>query len=160
MYKKKILVHIIKGDKMDENVEVLQYISKDSDMGIKSLTTLINTINDKDNKITKVVEGILKGYEKFLKDSKKIIKKNNYEIKENSKWAEMSSWMGIKVEMLKDNSDAKVADIITRGLTMGVLNMEKVIKNYKGDADRKILDLAKNFLKFQQESIDFLKKYL
>ena len=145
---------------MDENIEVLQYILKDSDMGIKSLTTLINTINDKDNKITKVVEGILKGYEKFLKDSKKIIKKNNYEIKENSKIAEISSWMGIKMEMIKDNSDANVADIIIRGLTMGVLNMEKVLKNYKGDADKKILDLAKDFLKFQNESIEFLKKYL
>ena len=160
MYKKKIYGYIINGDRMDENIEVLQYILKDSDMGIKSLTTLINTINDKDNKITKVVEGILKGYEKFLKESKKIIKRNNYEIKENSKFAEISSWMGIKVEMLKDNSDAKVADMITRGLTMGVLNMEKVIKNYKGDALKKVLDLAKDFLKFQNESIEFLKKYL
>ncbi len=160
MYKKKIYGYIINGDRMDENIEVLQYILKDSDMGIKSLTTLINTINDKDNKITKVVEGILKGYEKFLKESKKIIKRNNYEIKENSKFAEISSWMGIKVEMLKDNSDAKVADMITRGLTMRVLNMEKVIKNYKGEALKKVLDLAKDFLKFQNESIEFLKKYL
>lgn len=150
----------INGDNMDENIEVLQYIVKDSDMGIKSLTTLINSINDKDNKITKVVEGILKGYENFLKNSKKIIKKNSYEIKDNSKLAELSSWMGIKVEVLKDNSDAKIADIITRGLTMGVLNMEKVIKNYKGDADKKVLTLAKDFLKFQNESINFLKDYL
>ena len=145
---------------MDENIEMLEYISKDCDMGIKSLTTLIRTINDKDNKITKVVEGILKGYETFLKDSKKIIKKNKYEVKENSKIAELSSWIGIKIDMLKDNSDASVADMLTKGLTMGVLNMEKNIKNYKGDIDSKIMKLAKDFLKFQQESIDFLKKYL
>ena len=145
---------------MDENIEMLEYISKDCDMGIKSLNTLIRTINDKDNKITKVVEGILKGYEKFLKDSKKIIKKNKYDVKENSKIAELSSWIGIKIDLLKDNSDASVADMLTKGLTMGVLNMEKNIKNYKGDIDSKIMKLAKDFLKFQQESIDFLKKYL
>ena len=145
---------------MDENIEMLEYISKDSDMGIKSMTTLIRTINDKDNKITKVVEGILKGYENFLKDSKKIIKKHKYEVKENSKVAEISSWMGIKMEMLKDNSDAKVADMITKGLTMGVLNMEKNIKNYKNDIDSKVMKLAKDFLKFQEESIEFLKDYL
>ena len=123
-------VHVISGDNMDENIEMLEYISKDCDMGIKSLTTLIRTINDKDNKITKVVEGILKGYENYLKESKKIIKKHKYDVKDNSKMAEISSWMGIKVELLKDNSDARVADMLTKGLTMGVLNMEKNIKNY------------------------------
>jgi hypothetical protein len=145
---------------MDENIEMLEYISKDCDMGIKSLTTLIRTINDKDNKITKVVEGILKGYENYLKESKKIIKKHKYEIKDNSKFAEISSWIGIKIDLLKDNSDASVADMLTKGLTMGVLNMEKNIKNYKEDIDSKIMKLAKEFLKFQQESIEFLKKYL
>ena len=145
---------------MDENIEMLEYISKDCDMGIKSLTTLIRTINDKDNKITKVVEGILKGYENYLKESKKIIKKHKYDVKDNSKMAELSSWMGIKVELLKDNSDARVADMLTKGLTMGVLNMEKNIKNYKDDIDSKIMKLAKQFLKFQQESIEFLKDYL
>lgn len=145
---------------MDENIEMLEYISKDSDMGIKSLTTLIRTINDKDNKITKIVEGILKGYENFLKKSKKIIKKNKYEVKENSKIAELSAWMGMKMELLKDNSDARIADMITKGLTMGILNMEKNIKNYKGDINANIMDLAKDFLKFQKLSVSQLKDYL
>ena len=148
------------GDKMDENIEMLEYISKDCDMGIKSLTTLIRSISDKDNKITKVVEGILKGYENYLKKSKKIIKKNKYEVKENSTIATISSWIGVKMDVMKDNSDASIASMITKGLTMGVLNMEKNIKNYKGDIDSDIMKLAKEFLKFQQESIDFLKKYL
>ena len=59
---------------MDKNVELLEYIYQDADMGVKSLTNLINTINNKDNKIKKLVEEKLKGYEDILKKSKKLLK--------------------------------------------------------------------------------------
>ena len=43
---------------------------------------------------------------------------------------------------------------------MGVVDMESKIKNYEKDADKKILKLASDYLKFQQEEIEKLKKYL
>ena len=43
------------GIKMNENVELLNYIHEDSLMGISSLTTMIRKLNDKDNKIKKLI---------------------------------------------------------------------------------------------------------
>ena len=60
---------------MNENIELVQYIYKSSEMGVYSSENILNSINGKENKIIKDVENILKEYEKYKKESKKIIKK-------------------------------------------------------------------------------------
>ncbi len=145
---------------MDENLEMLEYIVKNSEMGVYSSNKLIQLLSDKENKIRKVVEGILKGYENYYKESKKLIKKYTDEVKENGMMAKMSSSMMMKMDVMKDNSDSNIAHILTQGLTMGVVDITSKIDRFKGDCDKKILEMAKDYLKFQKESIDFLKDYL
>lgn len=145
---------------MDENIELLNYIHKDSEMGITSLTTLVRKLNSKDNKIKKIVEAELKGYENFKKESEKLIKKYKGDVIDASMMAKAMSSVKLNFDVMQDNSDAKIADILTRGFTMGTIDMNKKIDSYKDDAEKDILDLAKNFLKFQNENIEILKEYL
>lgn len=145
---------------MNENNELLLYIYENASMGAKSTTTLIRTINNKDNKIKKILEGQLKGYENFVKDSEKLLKKYKVEKKEKGFIADISSYIGINLEMLKDNSDARVADMLTKGFTMGNLDITKKIDMYASDADKDILNLAKKLLDFGKENIELLKPYL
>lgn len=145
---------------MNENNELLLYIYENASMGVKSTTTLIRTISNKDNKIKKILEDELKGYENFVKDSEKLLKKYKVEKKEKGFIADISSYMGIKMEMLKDNSDARVADMLTKGFTMGNLDITKKIDMYEKDADKDILNLAKKLLDFGKENIELLKPYL
>ena len=145
---------------MNENNELLLYIYENASMGVKSTTTLIRTINNKDNKIKKILEGELKGYENFVKDSEKLLKKYKVEKKEKGFIADISSYMGIKMEMMKDNSDARVADMLTKGFTMGNLDITKKIDMYEKNADKDILNLAKKLLDFGKENIELLKPYL
>ena len=37
------------------------------------------------------------------------------------------------MEVLKDNSDSRIAGMLIQGLTMGVINITKNIDKYKGD---------------------------
>lgn len=145
---------------MNENNELLLYIYENASMGVKSTTNLINTINGKDNKIKKILEGELKGYENFVKESEKLLKKFKVEKKEKSFMADISSYMGIKMEMLKDNSDARIADMLTKGFTMGNIDITKKIDLYKDDADKDILNFAKKLLEFGNKNIEILKPYL
>ena len=145
---------------MNENNELLLYIYENADMGVRSTTTLIRTINNKDNKIKKVLEGQLKGYENFLKKSERFLKKYKIEKKQKGIIADMSSFMGIKMEMLKDNSDARVADMLTKGFTMGNIDITKKIDMYEKDADKEIINLAKELLEFGKANIEVLKPYL
>ena len=145
---------------MDENLELLEYIYKNAEMGAFSLTTLIDLLNGKENKIKKTVEEEIKGYEKYLKESKKLIEKHKYELKETGMMAKMGATMGIKKETKCDNSDAAIAHMIIEGLTMGVVDISTKINNYKKSADKKIIKLAEDFLEFQEDEIEKLKRFL
>ena len=68
--------------------------------------------------------------------------------------------MGIKKEVSKDNSDSSIAHMLTEGITMGIVDMETKLKNYKNTVDKKIYNLGKDFLKFQQEEIEKLKEFM
>ena len=145
---------------MDENTELLLYIYQNAKMGVNSCTELIIILNTKDNKIKKVVEGELKGYESFVKKSEKLMRNYNITPKDKGIMANVMSKVGMDMEMMKDNSDARIADMLTKGFTMGNVDIGKKIDRYEGDADKEILKLAKDLLKFGQENIDFLKPYL
>lgn len=145
---------------MNENNEMLLYIYENANMGVKSTTNLINILNGKDNKIKKIVEGELKGYENFVKKSEKLLKKYKVERKEKGVIADIMSSMSMKMEMMKDNSDARVADMLVKGFTMGNVDISKRIDRFEGDCEKEILDLAKELLQFGKDNIKLLKEYL
>ena len=145
---------------MNENIELVQYIYKSSEMGVYSSENILNSINGKENKIIKDVENILKEYEKYKKESKKIIKKNKYEIVNNSIKNKIGSMMGIKMEVNNDNSDSAIAHLMIEGLTMGVVDIESKINRFDKEVDKKIMKLAKDYLNFHNNYIKLLKKYL
>lgn len=145
---------------MNENNELLEYIYQNSEMAKYSLEKLINELKGKDNKIKKDVEEILKQYEEFYKDLKKYLKKQSINPKENTFLSKLGSLMGIKKEVISDNSDASIADMLIKGISMGILDTEKKLSQYDEKTDKKITNLAKKFISFQQSSIDNLKKYL
>jgi len=43
---------------------------------------------------------------------------------------------------------------------MGVIETEKYIKKFEDKADKKILELARDLLEFQNNSVEKLKEYL
>lgn len=145
---------------MNKNNELILYLYEDAEMAVSSLTELINDLKGKDNKIIKDLENLLKGYERYKKDSENILAKKNVELKEKSGMIKWCSSMGIKKEVKCDNSDAAIADMIIKGISMGSIDMEKKIKNYEKVVDKKELELAKDFYKFSQDNITHLKKYV
>lgn len=145
---------------MSENCELVLHIYKDAEMSSYSLTRLLKDLKDKDNKIKKTLEDILKEYEEWKSNTKKYLKKHDAEISENGMMAKMMAGMGIDKEVNTDNSDSAIADMIIKGISTGTVDMEKKLKQYKDEANEKELELAEDFLKFQEKAIDILKSYL
>lgn len=143
-----------------KNKELLQYIYETAEMGKYSTTELTKKLHGKDNKIKDILDDILKEYEHFYEKAKKLLEKNKIEKKEINMIAKMSASMSMKKEVLSDNSDASMADMLIKGLTMGSLEMSKKIDQYEKKVDDKIIDLAKEVHKFQEKKIDELKKFL
>ena len=145
---------------MNENTELLEYIYQNTEMGVFTLTKLLNCINETENKIKVLVGNELKEYEKFYKEAQKLIKKTKVETKENKLSKKIGASFGIKMDLLKDNSDASIAHMLTEGITMGIVDISSKIDKYKDKVEKKILKLAKDYLKYQQSEIEVLKEYL
>lgn len=145
---------------MEEKNELLEHIYKDAYMASYSLQKLLDEIKNKDNKIKGDVEDILQKYQEFKEEIEELLKGNGEEVNDPNFFAKMGSTMGIIKEVKTDNSDSSIADMVIQGVSMGSIETEKKLKAYEKDIEKKYKDLAERFLKFQQKSIDKLKKYL
>lgn len=145
---------------MNENMELLNFVYENAEMGVHTLNNLSNILRKKDNKIKGLIEDELKEYNNFLKESEKLLKKNKLEHKKTNLMSKISSKMGIAMETMKDNSDPAIASMVIEGLTIGIVEMETKIESYKKIVDKKILKLSNKFLKFQEEEIEKLKTFM
>ena len=111
---------------MIDEYDILNYVYKNAKMGSDSTNTLLKSLENKDNKITEVVNDILNSYNTFLKQSESLLKSMNEKGKGFSHFTNISADMGIKMQVLKDNSDSAIADMLINGLTMGEIEMTKM----------------------------------
>lgn len=145
---------------MKENNELILHIYQDAEMACYTIQKLINDLKEKDNKIKKEVEDILHDYESWKQKSKKLLEKENAEISKNPLIAKIMAGTSIRKEVDNDNSDSAIADMLIKGISMGSIDMEKKISAYSDEVNKEDLNMAKEFLKFQEKTIESLKKYL
>lgn len=145
---------------MKEEFELVEHIYKDASMAVHSITKLLDTLKDKDNKIKGDVEDLLQEYESYEGKAKEELVVHDIEPMDEGAITKMMASMGIAKEVKSDNSDSAIAELLIQGISMGSLEMEKKIKDYEDRVDKHHVKFAKEFLKFQQKAIDDLKDYL
>ncbi len=150
----------IGGNIMNETNELLEEVYKTAAMGRFSMMKLIEALKEKDNKIKGYLEELLEDYRNYEDQSKELLLKENIEPMEENAISKLMASMGIQKEVKGDNSDAAMAEMLIQGISMGSIEIEKQIKNYKDYVDKDDMKLAKKFLKFQEKAIEELKKYL
>ena len=150
----------IGGNIMNETNELLEEVYKTAAMGRFSMMKLIEALKESDNKIKGYLEELLEDYRNYEDQSKELLLKENIEPMEENAISKLMASMGIQKEVKGDNSDAAMAEMLIQGISIGSIEMEKQIKNYKDRVDKDDMKLAKKFLKFQEKAIEELKKYL
>ena len=145
---------------MEEKNEYLIYLYHICEMGVASTKKMLDKLKKTDNKITRLVEDELDEYNKALKEVKKLIDKNKIKEPKSGLIANMGVNMSMKMELSKDNSDSKIADMLIQGYTMGNLELNKKLKKYYDSItpeEKEITDMIKEF---QDKNINILKDYL
>lgn len=149
---------------MSNQDELILYLCENVKMGLSSTTKIIKILKNKDNKIKKVLESYIKTYEHYLKMAKDLKQKYNVKTTKNKFMQKLMANTMMEEEIKRDNSDSKIANILIRGFTMGEIDLEKRIKDFVNNLDKKeksdILDLAKEIHAFNKNSIVELKDYL
>ena len=145
---------------MKGKIELYKQIYQDANMAKTSIKDMKNGLKDKDNKNKDVLDDLIKEYTKYEKESKNTLKSLNSEPEKEGLIAKFMANMGIKKEIGNDNSDSHMAEVLIQGISMGSINMDKKISDYEKKVNQEDIDYARSFLKYQEASIEKLKKYL
>lgn len=142
---------------MSEDVELLNYIYQNSEMGELTLKQLIGMVRD--NGFKENLEAQIREYEEIFNISDTMIKEVNKEAKGIGLLTKVSTYISISFNTLTDKTPSHISELLIRGSTMGIVDITKNLKKYK-DANKEIVDLGNRLLKFERRNIEELKKFL
>lgn len=137
----------------------LDSLYKNVKMGADSIIDLMPKVKDKGMREEMTAE--LEHYEKFAKNIRDILFKSGDEPKEESFMAKAMTKMGIEMNTMMDSTSSHIADMMIQGATMGVTDTTKLIREYENTScSEEAIALARETVKYEEESIERLKKFL
>lgn len=143
--------------KTDKSNELLDVIYKN----VRMATLAIDSIQDKfDNK--KLLELIKKQnakYEEITHECENLAGERKYELSDVNVMAKMMSSSSINVKTYFDNSTSHIAEMMIKGTNMGIIDIVKKTGDFK-NASPKILNIARDLQKAEEEFVDSLKTFL
>lgn len=137
----------------------LDSLYKNVKMGADSIIDLMPKVSD--TKMREEMTAELEHYEKYAKEIRNLLFESGEEPKEESFMAKMMSKMGISINTMMDSTSSHIADMMIQGATMGVTDTTKLIREYENTScSEEALKLARDTVKYEEESIERLKKFL
>lgn len=142
---------------MDNPQYVLNEINKGIKMGMDSISTISEKVEDNNFK-----DDLLFQYDKY----NEILNRVNSELKNYNDFPRelppMQKTMGyidIQLSTLNDKSNSHIAEMLIKGTNMGIIEGVK-LKNRNPDIDPTISNILDDFIKFQENNVERLQKYL
>lgn len=142
---------------MNNNIEFLNYISKNAEMGSTSIKDLIDEVDDEEFK--KILKQQIDKYENIYKEANQLLDNYNEEQKEINPVQKFTSYIMIKMSLLKGKSTSHIAEIMMKGSNMGIIDIEKKLNSFD-NLDKKVNYLGEKLLKTEENNIEQLKPYL
>jgi len=137
----------------------LDQLYKDVKMGADSIIDLMPKVTDE--KMKEELTRELENYEKFSKQIKSMLFESGEEPEEESFMTKMMTKMGITMNTMLDSTSSHIADIMIKGATMGITDTTKLVREYENTScSEEALSLAKEIIKYEEDTIERLKKFL
>lgn len=139
--------------------EVLTKLYKNAKMGEDSVSKLLTKVSDAGLK--KSMTEQKEAYCDYAKRIKMMLSERGEEAKEEAPFVKFWSSIGIAMNTMMDASASHVAEMMIEGSTMGVTDTTKLINEYEKSHDcKEVIELAREIVRFEQDNIEKMKKYL
>lgn len=142
---------------MDNPQYILNEINKGIKMGMDSISTISDKVEDSNFK-----DDLLFQYDKY----NEILNRVNSELKNYDDFPKelpvMQKAMGyidIQMNTINDQSNSNIAEMLIKGTNMGIIKGVK-LKNHNPDTDPNIMNILDDFIHFQENNVERLKKFL
>ncbi|KMT22470.1 hypothetical protein [Clostridium cylindrosporum] len=142
---------------MNTNIEFLNYIYQNAEMGKSTINQLLGISEDESFK--RVLESQLKEYNEIFDIANNKIQENDKEGKGIGLLTKLSTYLMININTLRDKTSSHIAEMMIRGSTMGIVDITKKLKEYS-NASEDIRGLGDRLLKFEQDNVEEMKKFL
>jgi len=142
---------------MNGNVELLNYIYQNAEMGKNTIGQLIDISQDEEYE--RLLQSLLQEYTSIYDSTDKKLKELNKEAKNINSFSKASTYAMINLKTLANKSSSHISEMLIQGSTMGIIDLTKKLKEYV-DADQEILALANQLLKLEQNNVEECKKFL
>ena len=142
---------------MDNPQYILNEVNKGIKMGMDSISNISEKVTDQNLK-----DDLLFQYEKYNDILNKVnseLKNYNEFPKELNTMQKAMGWMSVEWNTADDKSNSKIAEMMLKGCNMGIIEGVKLLNN-NPDTDESIKNILNEFIKFQENNVEQLKKYL
>lgn len=138
---------------------LLSELYKNMKMGADSIVNISSRVGEGD--LRDELARQLDTYESFSKKIGMLIYESGNEPKEENIMSKMASKVGMAMNTLADSSNSHIAEMMIEGATMGITENTKLLNKYKEkDVDAEALKLCRESVRFMEDSIEALKKFL
>lgn len=138
-------------------VNVLDELNKGTCMGRDAIHFILDKVSDDALK-----EELTKQYDKYKEISDKICELypeySSGDPHETNAMNKFMTWSGVEMKTMMDDSSSKIAELLLQGTNMGIIEGRKLL-NHK-DTDPEVHKLIQEYVKFQEEAVEKLKKFL
>ena len=136
---------------------ILNEINKGIKMGMDSISSIAEKVTD--DQLKDDLQSEYNQYNTILNDVNAELGKYEEFPKELNPAQKMMGWFDIQMSTLTDNSDSKIAEMLIKGTNMGIIEGVKLLNNNPETTDT-IKNILTNFIQFQENNVERLKKYL
>ena len=138
---------------------LLSELYKNMKMGADSIVNISSKVGE--GELRDELARQLDTYESFSKKIGMLIYESGNEPKEENIMSKMASKVGMAMNTLADSSNSHIAEMMIEGATMGITENTKLLNKYKEkDVDAEAMKLCRESIKFMEDSIESLKKFL
>lgn len=143
--------------KSENQINVLDEISKGACMGMDAIHFILDKVEDEDLK--NELENQYEKYKQIRERVEEIYPKySDKEPHETSAINKAMTWYGIEMKILTDNSTSKIAELLLQGTNMGIIEGRKLL-NHK-DIEESIHSLVQEYVDMQEDAVEKLKTFL
>ena len=142
---------------MDNPRYILNELNKGIKMGMDSISNVSEKVQD-----DRLKKDLKYQYDKYNEILNRVNDElDNYDDfpKELNPMQKAMGWMSVQFNTLDDKSNSKISEMMLQGVNMGIIEGVKLL-NHNPDTDKNIKNILNDFIKFQENTVEQLKKYL
>lgn len=141
----------------EDTIRLLRECNSGIKMGVFSLDEVLDKTGREDLK--KILNESKEKHSELGNKTHAILAQYGDTDKEPPAMAKGMSWIKTNVVLTLNDSDRKIADLITDGCNMGIKTLHRYLNQYPAAEDR-VQDIARHLIKIESELVTALQSYL